>query len=125
MGIRRVSLVHLGRHVPLGAGLGPKPRRQCLVSDGVTWLVTQLLDSGCSLAGAQLLTGLTRPAAIPAVPIHGRHDVSDPLDTPGRCIKHGRAAASSLDARNGGGNFPDELRTALDGSRELHRPGSR
>ncbi len=89
-------------------------------------LVTHYWSHGCFLADAQLLTGLPRLAAIPAVLIHGRHDVSGPLDTAWTLQKAWPdSRLVVLDAGHGGGTFSDELRTALDGFRDLHEPDPR
>lgn len=44
-------------------------------------LVTHYWSNGCFLADGQILANMHRIAAIPAVLIHGRYDVSGPLDT--------------------------------------------
>lgn len=83
-------------------------------------MVTHYWSHGCFLADAQLLTGTALLAEIPAVLIHGRHDVSGPLDI--AWALHQAWPASRLvvlDAGHGGGTFPDELRKALDGFRQL------
>jgi proline iminopeptidase len=58
---------------------------------------------------------MDRLAGIPAVLIHGRHDISGPLDT--AWSLHRQWASSRLvvgeDAGHGGGSFADELIAAL------------
>ena len=44
-------------------------------------LVTHYWASGCFLYDAPILAGMDRIAELPAVLIHGRYDVSGPLDT--------------------------------------------
>ena len=44
-------------------------------------IVTHYWSNGCFLTGRQLIRGAGRLAGIPAVLIHGRYDVSSPLDT--------------------------------------------
>ncbi len=44
-------------------------------------LVTHYWSNGCFLTDDQLATNMHRIADIPAILIHGRHDVSGPLDT--------------------------------------------
>jgi len=79
-------------------------------------LVTHYWSRGCFLADGEVAAGMSRLAAIPAVLIHGRHDVSGPLDTAWRL--HQAWPGSRLvvldDAGHGGGSFPAEMTAALD-----------
>ena len=88
---------------------------------GVTRLVTHYWGNGCFLADGQILNGMPRLAEIPAVLIHGRYDVSGPLDTAWHL--HRAWPGSKLvvldDAGHGGGGFQDEIIAALDSFRGL------
>jgi proline iminopeptidase len=78
-------------------------------------LVTHYWSHACFLGEGQLLTGMDRLAHIPGVMIHGRYDVSGPLDT--AWVLHRRWPASRLvvldDAGHGGGSFANEIVSAL------------
>src|SRR4051794_11805867 len=69
-------------HVSLMPGWSPNPRY-----DDPTFrmvfarLVTHYWSHGCFLDEDQILGRMDRLAGIPAVLIHGRHDISSPLDT--------------------------------------------
>jgi proline iminopeptidase len=69
-------------HVSLGPGAQPRlqvrepPYRQVFAR-----LVTHYWSNGCFLDDTPILAGMDRIAHIPAVLIHGRYDVSGPLDT--------------------------------------------
>ena len=69
-------------HISLAPGATPSPRyadptfRQVFAR-----LVTHYWSNGCFLDGAPILPAMDRLARIPAVLIHGRYDVSGPLDT--------------------------------------------
>ena len=84
-------------------------------------LVTHYWSHGCFLTGGELLTGVHRLAGIPAVLIHGRRDVSGPLDT--AWTLHRAWPGSQLvvldDAGHGGAGFPEAMTAALDGFRGL------
>ncbi|MGH9058302.1 MAG: hypothetical protein ACRDZY_02110, partial [Acidimicrobiales bacterium] len=84
-------------------------------------LVTHYWSHGCFLADGEVLAGMDRLAGIPGVLIHGRHDISSPLDAAWRL--HQAWPASRLvvldDAGHGGGSFANELGSALDESRTL------
>ncbi len=84
-------------------------------------LVTHYWSHGCFLADGEVLAGMHRLTAIPGVLVHGRYDVSTPLDTAWRL--HRAWPASRLvivdDAGHGGGSFASEMTAALDGSRNL------
>jgi proline iminopeptidase len=74
-------------------------------------LVTHYWSHGCFLTDDQVLSDMSRLADIPGVLVHGRHDVSSPLDTAWRL--HRAWPASNLvvldDAGHGGASFTDEL----------------
>lgn len=84
-------------------------------------LVTHYWSHGCFLADGHVLAGMNHVSGIPAVMIHGRYDVSGPLDT--AWALHRLWPGSQLvvvdDAGHGGGRFEHELITALDSFRTL------
>ena len=84
-------------------------------------LVTHYWSHGCFLADGEVLTGLHRLAGIPAVLIHGRWDVSSPLDT--AWTLHRAWPGSQLvvleAAGHGGYGFPEAMAAALNGFRNL------
>ena len=79
-------------------------------------LVTHYWSQGCFLTEGEILANMHRLADIPAVLIHGRYDVSGPLDTAWNL--HRAWPNSKLvvlaDAGHGGGSFTSELLGALD-----------
>jgi proline iminopeptidase len=84
-------------------------------------LVTHYWSHGCFLTDYQVLNGMDRLAGIPAVLVHGRYDVSGPLDTAWQL--HRAWPSSRLvvldDAGHGGGSFTSELVAALNSFRAL------
>lgn len=103
-------------HVSLMPGWEPDPRYQdpdfrLLFAR----LVTHYWGSGCFLAEGEVFEQLSGIADIPAVLIHGRYDVSGPLETAWRL--HQAWPASRLvvldDAGHGGGSFNAEMTAAL------------
>jgi proline iminopeptidase len=82
-------------------------------------LVTHYWSNGCFLDSDPVLDNIARLAGIPATLIHGRYDVSGPLDTAWQL--HRRWPGSRLivldDAGHGGGSFVSEIVAALDGYR--------
>ncbi len=84
-------------------------------------LVTHYWSHGCFLTEDQVLNGMDRLAGIPAVLVHGRYDVSGPLDTAWQL--HRAWPGSRLvvldDAGHGGGSFTSELVAALNSFRGL------
>lgn len=110
-------------HVSLAPGWSPSRRYDDAAFRMVfARLVTHYWSHGCFLVDAQLLRGVARLATIPAVLIHGRHDVSGPLDTAWALQESWPSSRLViLDAGHGGGTFPDELKAALDGFRSLHQ----
>ena len=107
-------------HVSLMPGWRPSPRYDDPDFRIVfARLVTHYWSHGCFLAGNQILDGMSRLAGIPAVMIHGRHDVSGPLETAWELSLV--SAESRLvileDAGHGGGGFQQELIAAIDSFR--------
>jgi proline iminopeptidase len=84
-------------------------------------LVTHYWSNGCFLADNEVFAGMPRLANIPGILVHGRYDVSGPLDTAWRL--HQRWPESRLvvveDAGHGGGSFGTELVAAIDQTRHL------
>lgn len=108
-------------HVSLAPDWSPSPRY-----DGAAFrtvfarLVLHYWRHGCFLADGQLLTGMARLAATPGVLIHGRHDVSGPLDTAWTLHQSGPGSRLVvLEAGHGGGTFP---RRAQECARRVPRP---
>ncbi|MFN8439839.1 MAG: prolyl aminopeptidase [Caldilineaceae bacterium] len=79
-------------------------------------LVTHYWSHGCFLTDGEIMAGMPRLADIPAVLIHGRWDVSGPLDT--AWALHRAWPKSELqildEAGHGGVGFPEAMATALD-----------
>lgn len=104
-------------HVSLMPGWQPDPRyddpRFRMI---FARLVTHYWSHGCFLPDGAIRAGVDRLADIPAVLVHGRYDVSGPLDTAWHL--HRRWPASRLvvveDAGHGGGGFTGEFVHALD-----------
>lgn len=104
-------------HVSLAPGWSPHPR----YSDPqfrltLARLVTHYWSNGCFLEAGQILDQMHLLAGIPSVLIHGRYDVSCPLDTAWNL--HRAWPGSQLvvlgDAGHGGNGFTGELVGALD-----------
>ena len=110
-------------HVSLMPGWEPSPRYEDPQFRLVfARLVTHYWSHGCFLADGEVLAGAHRLADIPAVLIHGRWDVSGPLDT--AWTLHRVWPSSQLivldDAGHGGVGFPEAMTAALDSFRNLH-----
>lgn len=104
-------------HVSLMPGWTPDTRYDDPVFRMVlTRIVTHYWSNGCFLTDRQIQTHMDRLADIPAVLVHGLHDVSGPLDTAWEL--HQAWPTSRLivvdDAGHGGGSFAYELTAALD-----------
>jgi proline iminopeptidase len=107
-------------HVSLTPGWAPNPRY-----DDPEFrlrfarLVTHYWGHGCFLDDGQILANMDRLAGIPAVLIHGRLDISGPLDTAWHL--HRAWPGSRLvvldDAGHGGGGLTAEMVAALDSFR--------
>lgn len=107
-------------HVSLAPGWEPRLRYEDAAFRATfARLVTHYWSHGCFLDGAPLLDGMQRLQGIPATLLHGRYDVSGPLDTAWQL--HRAWPGSELvvldDAGHGGGSFGSELVRALDGYR--------
>ncbi|MGH3764173.1 MAG: prolyl aminopeptidase [Pseudonocardiaceae bacterium] len=107
-------------HVSLMPGWTPNPRYENPAFRMVfARLVTHYWSHRCFLADGQVLARMEHLAGIPATMVHGRYDVSGPLDTP--WALHRAWPGSRLvvldDAGHGGGSFASELITALNSFR--------
>lgn len=103
-------------HVSLMPGWEPNSRYEDATFRMVfARLVTHYWCHACFLGEGQVLFSMDRVAHIPAVMIHGRYDVSGPLDT--AWILHRSWPGSRLvvldDAGHGGGSFANEIVSAL------------
>ncbi len=103
-------------HMSLAPGAGPRlqlrdPQWRLVFAR----LVTHYWGHGCFLADDEVLANLGRIAHLPATLIHGRHDVSGPLDTAWEL--HKRWPASRLvvidDAGHFGGSMNDSFTNAI------------
>ncbi len=109
-------------HVSLMPGWEPWLRHQDPAFRQVfARLVTHYWSNGCFLDGAPILQRMDRIARVPGVLIHGRYDVSGPLDT--AWDLHRAWPASRLvvldDSGHGGGSMSEAIVEALDGFREV------
>ncbi|CCH89367.1 proline iminopeptidase [Modestobacter italicus] len=104
-------------HVSLAPGAAPRmsvmpPARQLAIAR----LVTHYWGNGCFLDDGQLLRDVDRLAGIPGVMVHGRYDVSGPLDVAWRL--HQAWPGSELvvvgDAGHGGGSMSAAVVAATD-----------
>ena len=109
-------------HVSLTPNWEPSPRfENPQFRLGFARLVTHYWSHGCFLADGELLSGAYRLAGIPAVLIHGRWDVSGPLDT-AWSLHHawpGSRLVVLEGAGHGGVGFPEAMTAALNGFRGL------
>jgi proline iminopeptidase len=84
-------------------------------------LVTHYWSHACFLADGHILAGMPRLAGIPATLIHGRYDISGPLE--GAWAVHKAWPGSQLvvvdDAGHGGGSFANEMIKALNAFSKL------
>jgi len=104
-------------HVSLMPSWAPNPRYQDPAFRQVfARLVTHYWSHGCFLSEDQIMGNVSRLHDIPAVLIHGRYDISGPLDT--AWALHRSWPTSQLvvvdDAGHGGGSFPERITAALD-----------
>ncbi len=109
-------------HVSLMPGWEPSPRYQDPQFRLVfARLVTHYWRHGCFLPDGEVMARAYRLAGIPAVLIHGRWDVSGPLDT-AWALHHALPGSQLIvldDAGHGGIGFPEAMTAALDGFRDL------
>jgi proline iminopeptidase len=103
-------------HVSLRPGWSPDPRyRDPGFRRVFATMVTHFWSHDCFLPDGQLLANMPTLAGIPAVLVHGRYDISSPLDTAWRI--HRAWPGSELvivdDAGHGGGSFLDILTAAI------------
>ena len=103
-------------HVSLMPGWTPSVRYQNPDFRRVmTRLVTHYWGNDCFLAPNQILDGMDRLAEIPAILVHGRYDISGPLDT--AWAIHRRWPGSELvvldGAGHGGSGFNEAIVEAL------------
>jgi proline iminopeptidase len=103
-------------HVSLRPGWSPDPRYTNPAFRRVfATMVTHFWSYDCFLSDGQLLTGMPTLAGIPAVLVHGRHDISSPLDTAWR-IHHAWPGSELIildDAGHGGRSFTETLTAAI------------
>lgn len=107
-------------HVSLMPDWIPNPRYQNPEFRAIfARLVTHYWKHSCFLNGGEIMAGMPRIEHIPAVLIHGRYDVSGPLDIAWQL--HKLWSKSKLvvldDAGHGGIGFAEAMVAALDGFR--------
>jgi proline iminopeptidase len=103
-------------HVSLRPGWSPDPRYHDAGFRRVfATMVTHFWSHGCFLPDGQLFANMPTLAGIPAVLVHGRYDISSPLDTAWRI--HRAWPGSELvivdDAGHGGASFLEILTSAI------------
>ncbi|MGG7100176.1 prolyl aminopeptidase [Rhodococcus sp. 24CO] len=103
-------------HVSLMPGWTPSKRYEDPAFRRVfTRLVTHFWSHDCFLVPNQIMDGMHRLSEIPAILVHGRYDVSGPLDT--AWAIHQSWPGSELvvqgDAGHGGGGFNEAMVEAL------------
>jgi proline iminopeptidase len=103
-------------HVSLRPGWSPDPRYEDAGFRRVfATMVTHFWSHECFLPDRQLFASMPTLAGIPAVLVHGRYDISSPLDTAWRI--HRAWPGSELiivdDAGHGGGSFVEILTAAI------------
>jgi len=104
-------------HVSLMPGWRPSPRfRDPAFRMIFPRLVTHYWGNDHFLADGQIRDGMRRLAQIPAVLVHGRYDVSGPLDTAWELSRmwEGSRLVVVDDAGHGGGSFVDHFGAAID-----------
>jgi proline iminopeptidase len=86
-----------------------------------TRLVTHYWSNGCFLADNEVFDGIARLSNTPGILVHGRYDVSGPLETAWRLHQCWRATKLVIvdDAGHGGRNFATEFVAAIDQMRYL------
>jgi proline iminopeptidase len=109
-------------HVSLVPGWAPNPRYEDPEFRLVfARLVTHYWSHGCFLSDGQILRGMSELADVPAVLVHGRYDVSTPLEAAWRlhCAWPASRLVVVVDAGHGGDGFTGELIAAVDSFRTL------
>ncbi|RVW10564.1 prolyl aminopeptidase [Prescottella agglutinans] len=104
-------------HVSLVPGWRPSPRfRDPTFRMIFARLVTHYWGNDHFLADGQIREGMRRLAKIPAVLVHGRYDVSGPLDTAWELSRMWECSRLVVvdDAGHGGGSFVDHFVAAID-----------
>lgn len=104
-------------HVSLMPGWRPDPRFEDATFRAIfARLVTHYWSHDCFLAPGQVLANTGRLAGVPAVLVHGRYDVSGPLDTAWKLARAWPDAQLVVldDAGHGGTGFGAALVAALD-----------
>jgi proline iminopeptidase len=88
-------------------------------------LVTHYWGHGCFLADNEVLGNMARIAHLPATLIHGRHDVSGPLDTAWELHKAWPASRLVVvdDAGHFGGSMGEQFTAAIDAMADRLSPG--
>jgi proline iminopeptidase len=84
-------------------------------------LVTHYWSNGCFLGDGEVRDGMGRIAEVPGVMVHGRHDISGPLETAWRLhVLWPRSRLVTIDdAGHGGAALVTELVAAVDSMRHL------
>ncbi|MEZ4660421.1 MAG: prolyl aminopeptidase [Caldilineaceae bacterium] len=103
-------------HVSLMPGWEPDPRYQEPQFRLIfARLVTHYWSHGCFLADGEVLAGMDRLAHIPATLIHGRWDISGPVDTAWALHRHWPGSELQVldDAGHGGIGFSEAIVAAL------------
>ncbi|MGC0366240.1 proline iminopeptidase [Rhodococcus sp. 27YEA15] len=103
-------------HVSLMPGFSPTARYENETFRRVlTRLVTHYWSNDCFLAPNQILDAMPVLAGVPAILIHGRYDVSGPLDTAWEISRAwpGSKLVVLEDAGHGGGGFNDSFADAV------------
>ncbi|MGU3585988.1 prolyl aminopeptidase [Rhodococcus sp. C26F] len=111
-------------HVSLVPGWAPSPRYQDPTFRMMfARLVTHYWGNDHFLGENQLLDGMHRLAGIPAVLVHGRYDISGPLDTAWELSRRWDSSCLVVveDAGHGGGSFTGELVEAISSVAETTR----
>lgn len=104
-------------HVSLVPGWSPSARyRDPFFRSVFARLVTHYWGNDCFLPDGLILDRMPVLAHIPAVLVHGRYDVSSPLDTAWELSRRwpGSRLVVLDDAGHGGGSFVDHLVAAID-----------
>jgi proline iminopeptidase len=112
-------------HMSLAPGATPWLQHQDPVFRQVfARLVTHYWSNGCFLDDTPIMSAMDRIAAVPAVLIHGRYDVSGPLDTAWDLHRawHASRLVVLEDAGHGGDAMTSATVEALDGIHQPHPP---